>query len=181
MRKSSRYSAFGGQANRFTRPGECVDEMPSDDDYFECTWLGCPLPSWVGTPVCWTHAMVIATRLQQFSPPLGPEEPSPPPEFQSFVYYLILSPTTVKIGTTQYLRERIRQLRSELQYVVALEPGDRTVERERHLQFADERRNRQREDFILSDRLKQHIDQLQPKREETMQLALSRARINDTP
>lgn len=177
LRQNSRYSAFGSQASSFGRPDAVVEES---DYQPECTWRGCPLPQWSGTPVCWTHALVVSERLRIYSPPQGPEEPAPLPKFQSFVYYLVLSPTTVKIGTTQYLPDRMRQLRTELQYVVALELGGRLLERERHIQFADERRNKQREDFQLSERLKQHINELQPRREELMRLAIEHKPLSAT-
>lgn len=165
-------SAFGSDANRLGRPTDVLNELVQDP-VFECQWRGCPLPQWAGTPVCFVHALVVSQRLETCAPPQGPDEPAPPPNFQSFVYYLMLGPSTVKIGTTQWLQDRIRQLRTEMQYIVALELGDRLVERERHLQFADERRNR-REDFHLSDRLKAHIEALQPNRDELLALAVAR-------
>lgn len=87
------------------------------------------------------------------------------------VYYLVLSPVTVKIGTTINLRQRMSALRTEMQYVIALEPGGRELERKRHLQFKDERRGH-REDFTLSDALKRHIDELAPHRDEILTRAL---------
>jgi hypothetical protein len=83
----------------------------------------------------------------------------------------MLSPVTVKIGTTANLRKRISSLRTELQYIVAVEPGGREIERQRHVQFKAERRYSQREDFELSDALKRHIDQLAPQREEVLDRA----------
>ena len=38
---------------------------------------------------------------------------------RTFVYYLALSPTTVKIGTTGDLLARMRGLRTSIQYVLA--------------------------------------------------------------
>lgn len=70
----------------------------------------------------------------------------------------------------------MRQLRSEMQYVVALEPGSLQLERMRHVQFTDERRNKRREDFHLSDRLKAHIDSLADQRDELLQLAMTNSR-----
>lgn len=78
----------------------------------------------------------------------------------SVVYYLRLGPFVVKIGTTTNLHQRVRQLRSEMQYVMATEPGGRDLEHKRHVQFAEERINRRREDFSLSSRLQEHIDLL---------------------
>jgi hypothetical protein len=82
----------------------------------------------------------------------------------------MIGPSTVKIGTTTDLKSRLNQLRSDPQYVVAIEPGGRDVERQRHLQFATERIGR-RENFRLSERLKRHIDDLHPLRDELVGLA----------
>ena len=86
------------------------------------------------------------------------------------VYYLMVGPSTVKIGTTVNLAQRIKQLRTDLQYVVALEPGSHTLETQRHREFAVERIGR-RENFRLSDRLKAHIESLQPRRDELVNMA----------
>lgn len=91
---------------------------------------------------------------------------------QSVVYYLMLSPVTVKIGTTTQLKKRMSGLRTESQYIVALEPGDTNTERMRHIQFKAERRDPRREDFNLSDALKQHIDALLPQRSAVLAAAL---------
>jgi Meiotically up-regulated gene 113 len=101
--------------------------------------------------------------------PLKPAD-NPRPLAEPFVYYLMVGPTTVKIGSTRNLAERIKQLRSDLQYVVAVESGGFDLERQRHKDFADERIGR-REDFQLSDRLKTHIEALQPHRDELVGLA----------
>jgi hypothetical protein len=61
-------------------------------------------------------------------------------------------------------------MRTDLQYVVAVEWGGRELERQRHLEFATERYGL-REDFLLSDRLKAHIESLHPKRDEIITLA----------
>ena len=102
---------------------------------------------------------------------------------QSVVYYLMLSPVTVKIGTTTNLKQRMSGLRTHAQYIVALEPGDANTERMRHVQFKAERRDPRREDFDLSDALKAHIDALAPQREQVLAAALGLdvAECYDTP
>lgn len=90
------------------------------------------------------------------------------PASTSVVYYLMTGPTTVKIGYTANLRRRISSLRSELQYVVAVEHGGRGLEQERHRQFAADRRHKRREDFQLSEALKRHIDELASRRGEVL-------------
>ena len=62
-------------------------------------------------------------------------------------------PRTVKIGTTIDLPARMRTLRTDIQYIVAIERGSMELERSRHRQFAEERINIRKEDFRLSDRL----------------------------
>jgi hypothetical protein len=142
------------------------DSVVSDTEYVPtpCAWRGCYEPKYLGLPVCFEHAVVISGVVRRAA--FGPEpEPDDVPERAAYVYYLMVGPTTVKIGTTTNLRNRIAQLRSELQYVVAIEPGGFPTERQRHQQFAAERFGR-REDFHLTDRLKRHIEALQPRRDE---------------
>lgn len=107
-----------------------------------------------------------------------PSEPTPPrPDPRAYVYYLMVGPNTVKIGTTTQLQERIRQLRTELQYVVAIERGGRDVERQRHLEYATERIGR-KEDFIVSERLQAHIEKLAENRGPMMKEALTRRKVH---
>lgn len=75
------------------------------------------------------------------------------------VYYLRVAPETVKIGTTTRLATRIQQLRSQPDYVMAVELGGYEQERQRHKEFADERHGR-RGDFRLTPRLLAHIDDI---------------------
>lgn len=69
------------------------------------------------------------------------------------VYYLRLD-ERVKIGTTFNPRQRFAALRHE--EVLAFEPGDRTVEQARHVEFADDRLGSS-EWFALTPRLRAHI------------------------
>lgn len=105
-------------------------------------------------PICFVHAYLVHREVDE----LLHEEPQTV-EKTSVVYYLAVGPNTVKIGTTTDLAARMRSLRTDMQYVLAVEPGGRDVERERHEQFAASRIGR-REDFRVTDALQQHINQL---------------------
>lgn len=74
----------------------------------------------------------------------------------SQVYYLRIG-DRVKIGRTQNVRQRLIELRVDVEALLATEPGGAERERERHLQFAAERVGR-REDFNPSRRLLAHIE-----------------------
>jgi hypothetical protein len=69
------------------------------------------------------------------------------------VYYLRLD-ERVKIGTTANPRQRFGALTHE--EVLAFEPGDRTVERQRHAEFAGDRLGTS-EWFALTPSLRAHI------------------------
>jgi hypothetical protein len=140
MAKPISRSVFGSDAHQFT---DTVYKTPP------CAWRGCHHDRWNETPVCLAHALAIVGRVQDDLADFGPEGPPPKP-LQGYVYYLMIGPSTVKIGTTTDLKSRLNQLRSDPQYVVAIEPGGRDVERQRHLQFATERIGR-RENFRLSE------------------------------
>jgi hypothetical protein len=79
-----------------------------------------------------------------------------PPPRVDVVYYLRYD-DRVKIGTTASPRQRTAALVHD--ELLAFERGDRSVERRRHEQFAEERFART-EWFRLSDRLRAHIDVL---------------------
>jgi len=144
-------------------------------DRIRCAIFGCHSDPMIGTYVCIHHAVEISDDVKQtYERWLGPiDNDWSPPTFPPFVYYLMLGPATVKIGTSRNVVDRIRQLRSDIQYVVALERGSYELERQRHLQFADERLG-QREDFRLTDRLKAHIESLIPQRDEILKEATAR-------
>lgn len=165
---------IAGDASYFERPGRSDFDFEDGSRHGRstCAWRGCLGRVALDTPVCHGHAAVISSRV--FNPP-GPRDDAPKPEpiragthrrvSRGYVYYLMQSPTVVKIGTTIRLADRMNQLRTELQYVVAVERGYLKLERERHLQFAAERVGR-REDFRLSPALVAHIDSLAPFRDE---------------
>jgi hypothetical protein len=72
-------------------------------------------------PVCVVHAFVISHRVhtawERYSDSVDMQTDSP--VLPSFVYYLMVGPSTVKIGTTTNLKLRLNALRADLQYVVA--------------------------------------------------------------
>lgn len=77
----------------------------------------------------------------------------------NLVYYALLRPGVVKIGSTRNLRARMGTLRIRDEDVLAVEPGTEKLERVRHRQFADLRvPGRLREDFTVDERLQAHID-----------------------
>lgn len=172
-----------GHGSRYDRPDNIADDYivaltPAEHAELvvqrlasECTWRDCHRPRFYDMPICQGHAQIVYVRvlgarkaLREKLPTNLPVDPDP------VVYYLIIGPTTVKIGTTIDLRQRVMNMRTDLQYVVAVEWGGRRLERQRHLEFADERHGR-REDFLLSNRLKAHIEALQPQRDEIVALA----------
>jgi hypothetical protein len=157
---------FGPDASRFGRPEWAIDE---DAEIDCCTWLHCRDTPILDTPLCWKHALEVYKIMHYTltSAPVRRRIPLP-----SYVYYLMVGPETVKIGTTRNLLNRLRGLRTDSQYVVALERGDRELELKRHRQFRAERIGR-REDFWLSKGLKSHIDSLLPERDRLMTLAMS--------
>lgn len=155
----------------FERPDD-LDKPPEID---RCTWRGCSRGTCLDTPVCLEHAIKIYGRLKDAllvsAPPIDRAE--------HFVYYLMIGPSTVKIGTTTGLLKRLTGLRTDLQYVVALERGGHDLETKRHRQFHTERIGL-REDFCLSNRLKAHIDSLRPSRDELVALAV-KPKVFDKP
>lgn len=123
-----------------------------------CAWDGCGRQSYLEMPICFRHAYVVHRHIDALLTE-GVEE-TPKKRKSNLVYYLMVGPQTVKIGTTGNLLRRVTQLRTDLQYVVAVEHGAFTLEAERHRQFDAERLGK-REDFIVSDRLTNHIRSIQ--------------------
>lgn len=168
-RRLSRHSAFGPDANRFDNPHPELSRY----DGPTCSWHNCRAPQFADTPVCLAHAMLIGNRVFAALKTCDPATSDyKRPEPLSFVYYLMVGPTTVKIGTTTNLPQRLISMRTDAQYVVALERGHFPLERQRHKEFAAERIGR-REDFVLSDALKAHIDALIPQRDELIEVAMA--------
>ena len=164
--------AFGVDASGYTRQDHC------------CTWSGCREHAFSGLPVCFLHATVIADVVDAATPAMPPD-PSVQQrrklsDLKSWVYYLMIGPSTVKIGVTTNLPRRLNALRTDIQYVVAIELGGRALEAQRHKQFAVDRVGRRREDFRLSDELKHHIDRLQSKRDKMVASAIEHVRLRNT-
>lgn len=55
---------------------------------------------------------------------------------EPLVYYIRLSRQRIKIGTTRNLPQRMAALRATRDDLIAVEPGGRAVERDRHRQFS---------------------------------------------
>ena len=109
----------------------------------------CRSRSGVRTPSGWACA-VCGWRVGEY---IDPGLPLPRVDV---VYYLRLD-ERVKIGTTGNPRQRFAALRHE--ELLAFELGDRTVERRRHGEFADDRLGTS-EWFALTPRLRAHIETL---------------------
>lgn len=75
------------------------------------------------------------------------------------VYYVRLG-TTIKIGFSTNLRERLRALRATPSDLLAVEPGGRDLEQQRHQQFNHLRVTPKREDFHGDRDLRRHIGAL---------------------
>lgn len=160
-------------ASRFDRAEDSLDEMVPQ----RCCWPNCRDYPFIDLPLCKMHALMAGQYMRDaMRQAMEKYEPQPVPKPQPFVYYLMIGPSTVKIGTTTGLPQRLNALRTEAQYVVAIELGGRELEQQRHKEFADERLGR-REDFRLSDRLKNHIEALQPDRDELVAYALSYPKV----
>lgn len=132
----------------------------------QCCWPACEAEPRTDLPVCPRHAERIHAVLHdEWLDKLGlgplPEGVTVPTPLSrpAIVYYLRVGPYAVKIGTTIHLRDRLNALRTEVQHVMAVEPGGYQRESERHKQFAAERLGK-REDFRLTPRLQAHIDAL---------------------
>lgn len=144
-----------------------------------CVWRDCAMPKFLDTPLCAGHAGHVYSRVREFFDAMATADDRPafePSRPVPFVYYLMLRPGVVKIGTTIHLRDRVTSLQSDIQYVVGLEIGGTELERERHQQFSADRLSRSREHFTISGRLAAHIASLQGTRDELVAYALTRPR-----
>lgn len=140
-------------------PDDCVFPVTLRiDRAMDCVWPDCRNPAQPGWAICIFHGTLVWREFDMMlahntNPTEHPQPANP------LVYYLTLSPTTVKIGTSKNLLLRLKGLRTDLQYVLAVEPGGHELEAQRHRQFAAERLSR-REDFRVSELLQQHINWL---------------------
>lgn len=133
-------------------------DLLQDPTIDPCIWPGCRKPKYAEMPICFEHAYVVHRHIDAVL--LEGIDAMPKKQKSQLVYYLMVGPQTVKIGTTGDLLQRIGQLRTDLQYIVAVEQGTFELEAERHRQFDAERVGK-REDFIISDRLTNHIRMIQ--------------------
>jgi hypothetical protein len=70
-------------------------------------------------PVCFMHAILISRAYDHLIEAEIAKDTPQPPTADPVVYYLMVGPNTVKIGTTKNLPQRLTQMRTEMQYVVA--------------------------------------------------------------
>lgn len=139
----------------------------------DCAWDRCRRPRYFDMPVCREHARIIYERQRRVDLAAARQRERPTPVGNSMVYYLMVGPRRLKIGYALRLKERLSGLRTDPQYVVALEPGGRDLERQRHKDFDLERIDGRKEDFNLSDRLIAHVTELQPYRDELLEIAMN--------
>lgn len=121
-------------------------------------------------PICSEHAAKVAEarlpelikvaemqaqrRMQHASEVVARNEGNREPPV---VYYARIG-NYIKIGTSTRLRSRLATLRVD--EVLAIEPGGRDLEQERHRQFSVERIDLRRENFRQSQALLDHISEL---------------------
>lgn len=97
----------------------------------------CEAPSLPDTPfpICERHLIEITRyRLTRNPAPRKPDRTETTPD-RGVVYYLRLDDGLVKIGYTQHLAQRIRQLYRRPQDLLAIEPGTLSTEARRHREF----------------------------------------------
>lgn len=100
------------------------------------------------------HAAELERREREAAsrPPLVAQ----PAQLESVVYYVQLG-EWIKIGYSKNLRARLHQLRAEPGHVLAVEPGGRSIEEQRHQQFAHLRPRAKWENFAPAEDLAEHI------------------------
>ena len=130
-----------------------------------CVWPKCAAEKIsYDMPICDGHRRLVgisfmaenvrvAREVMEQAPPPEPAPPRP-----SFVYYVRIG-DHVKIGFTTRLRQRLSDLRVDHENLLAVEPGGRELETQRHREFAAERVGK-RENFNPSPRLLAHIKAL---------------------
>lgn len=155
--------------------------VPLDRMLLECLWPRCRRdPVGIQIPLCDSHFAYLgeryinersiwgaaslrernggiseAEREAHFRSRQRAEEREKALRGQVVVYYVRIG-DHIKIGFTTNMKLRLSALRIDPDAVLATEPGGRTLEAERHKQFAAERVSR-REDFNPSRRLLDHI------------------------
>lgn len=156
-----------------------------------CRWRGCQAECVDEIELCWYHFRLAGQTFIEKRSAFGAAalaerraareaaerdavkiDPNDWPRRRSVVYYVRLG-DRVKIGYTIHLRERVSQFRVERDALLAVEPGWREKEAERHAQFAAERQGR-RGEFNPSRRLLAHIDVVRSKYGEPWEYAARR-------
>lgn len=148
-----------------------------------CCYPGCKADRWVepdSPPFCAKHMIECAYYIARhmagmylIDPERGHRKPMASTEIDqiitgpptpSVVYYVRMG-NHVKIGTTTNLEKRMQSfyLDSDPDALLATEPGDVALERQRHVEFRAERVYANRELFNPSRRLLAHIESLKAK------------------
>lgn len=155
--------------------------MRTGSRFDRCNWLGCHTECVDEIELCWYHFRLIgetfiekrsvfgsahlAERRQQREAERAARSEGPSRDewhaSRSVVYYVRIG-QYVKIGYTIDLRARMSGLRVDRDALLAVEPGWRETEAQRHAQFDAERQGR-RENFNPSRRLLAHVDVVRAK------------------
>lgn len=155
--------------------------MQERSRFDRCNWRGCQASCVDEIELCWYHfrlagetfiekrsifgAAALTERRKVREQEAADRVPQMSREdwwkTRSVVYYVRIN-DHVKVGYTVNLRERVNSLRVDRSALLAVEPGWRETEHDRHEQFAAERQGR-REDFNPSRRLLGHIDVVRAK------------------
>lgn len=156
--------------------------MRDGSRFDRCSWRGCETECVDEILLCWYHyqlagrtfiekrsifgAAALADRNARREQEAA-ERPKPELTEEDWwrkrgVVYYVRTGEHVKIGYTIHLGARISSLRLDKDALLAVEPGWREQEAERHALFADERQGR-RENFNPSRRLLAHIDVVRAK------------------
>lgn len=171
--------------------------MQQGSRFDRCNWLGCHASCVDEIELCDYHfrfigqtfmdkrsifgAAALTARREERGAAAALKPPPPDPDdwsrSRSVIYYMRTPDQRhIKIGYTIHLPDRMSQLRVSRDALLAVEPGWKETERERHAQFAEERQGKgRREDFNPSRRLLAHIDVARSKFGEPFAYAKRRA------
>lgn len=146
----------------------CLLSYTEHHEYVVCAVNDCrAVPDWEFTqlPLCRVHLFQAAVNYTAFSE-AEPEAEDPPERLEYLrkrdalrrspaVYYIQMN-ENIKIGTTIDLSRRLADFSARSKDLLAVEPGGKPRERERHLQFGNDRVDRG-ELFVPSPALLAHI------------------------
>ena len=165
-----------------------------------CRWHGCDASCEDVIEMCWYHFRLVGETFIEKRSVFGAQalaarraereaeravtlaSQSDPDDWRrsrSVVYYVRIG-DHVKIGYTIHLTTRMSTLRVGKDALLAVEPGWREGEAERHKMFAAERQGR-REDFNPSRRLLGHVSAMRAKYGEPYGYAARRQEAAGTP